>query len=122
MLNCYCISIKSDLSQDAPTTDIAENPLPLTDVTADANKATPETEKSRAPRPPKQRGPPEDGIPSTTKVMVANLPYDLSEEKVSIFHYVSWSQSDTGFSSRNYLLPMSLALLRSPFAPSLALW
>ena len=31
----------------------------------------------------KQRGPPEDGIESKTKVMVANLPYDYTEEKVS---------------------------------------
>jgi RNA recognition motif-containing protein len=30
----------------------------------------------------KQRGPPEDGIPSKTKVMVANLPYDLREDKL----------------------------------------
>ncbi|KAI5357076.1 Putative RNA recognition motif domain, nucleotide-binding alpha-beta plait domain superfamily [Septoria linicola] len=38
--------------------------------------------KSRAPREPrKQRGPPEDGVPSKTKIMVANLPYDLREEK-----------------------------------------
>jgi len=37
-------------------------------------------DKTRAPR--KQRGPPEDGIPSKTKVMVANLPYDLDEEKL----------------------------------------
>jgi len=68
----------------APATDLAENPLPLTDVTAEANKqASPSADaKSRTPRPPKQRGPPEDGIPSTTKVMVANLPYDLSEEKL----------------------------------------
>lgn len=68
----------------APATDLAENPLPLTDVTAETNKqAAPSADaKSRAPRPPKQRGPPEDGIPSTTKVMVANLPYDLSEDKV----------------------------------------
>ncbi len=67
------------------TTDLAENPLPLTDVTAEANKAALTTDaKARTPRPPKQRGPPEDGIPSTTKVMVANLPYDLSEEKVSL--------------------------------------
>ena len=65
------------------TTDAAAEPLPLTDVTADANQGTPATDaKTRTPRPPKQRGPPEDGIPSTTKVMVANLPYDLSEEKV----------------------------------------
>ncbi|EXJ80390.1 hypothetical protein A1O1_08534 [Capronia coronata CBS 617.96] len=63
--------------------DFTENPLPLTDVTADANKGPSSTDgKPRAPRPPKQRGPPEDGIPSTTKVMVANLPYDLSEEKL----------------------------------------
>ncbi|KAI2793692.1 hypothetical protein POX_a00276 [Penicillium oxalicum] len=38
--------------------------------------------KTRAPRPQKQRGPPEDGIPSKTKVMVANLPYDLTEDKL----------------------------------------
>lgn len=38
--------------------------------------------KPRGPRVQKQRGPPEDGIPSKTKVMVANLPYDLSEDKV----------------------------------------
>lgn len=46
-------------------------------VAAEAGKPKP-----RAGRPQKQRGPPEDGIPSKTKVMVANLPYDLSEEKV----------------------------------------
>ena len=46
--------------------------------TADANK----TAKPRSPRERKQRGPPEDGVPSKTKVMVANLPYDLREEKV----------------------------------------
>ncbi|KAK5137928.1 hypothetical protein LTR08_006697 [Meristemomyces frigidus] len=33
-------------------------------------------------RPRKQRGPPEDGVPSKTKIMVANLPYDLNEEKL----------------------------------------
>jgi hypothetical protein len=38
--------------------------------------------KPRVARPQKQRGPPEDGIPSKTKVMVANLPYDLTEDKV----------------------------------------
>lgn len=31
----------------------------------------------------KKRGPPENGVPSATKIMVANLPYELSEEKVS---------------------------------------
>ncbi len=70
----------------AETTNLTENPLPLTDVTNEANKSTDvgADGKVRAPRPPKQRGPPEDGIPSTTKVMVANLPYDLTEEKVSL--------------------------------------
>ena len=61
--------------------------MPLTDVTNEANAALPADAekndyKNKAPRPPKQRGPPEDGIASTNKVMVANLPYDLNEEKV----------------------------------------
>lgn len=47
-----------------------------------------EEEKKKAgktpgqPRERRERGPPADGIPSKTKVMVANLPYDLSEEKL----------------------------------------
>ena len=54
----------------------------LAPVTAPAD--TPKDSKDSKPRTrtPKHRGPPEDGIPSKTKVMVANLPYDLSEEKV----------------------------------------
>lgn len=36
----------------------------------------------REPRERKQRGPPEDGVASKTKVMVANLPYDLKEDRV----------------------------------------
>ena len=47
-------------------------------ITVDPSK----TGKSSAPRPRKQRGPPDDGVPSKTKVMVANLPYDLREEKL----------------------------------------
>lgn len=39
-------------------------------------------DKTRQPR--KQRGPPEDGVASKTKIMVANLPYDLREERVSL--------------------------------------
>lgn len=46
------------------------------------NAATAEQGKPRGRVPQKQRGPPEDGIPSKTKVMVANLPYDLTEDKV----------------------------------------
>ncbi|KAK6533696.1 hypothetical protein TWF694_002628 [Orbilia ellipsospora] len=36
-----------------------------------------EGDKTRGPR--RKRGPPENGVASTTKVMVANLPYELSE-------------------------------------------
>jgi len=57
---------------------------PLTDKTNEANQQASTTGKPREPRQPKQRGPPEDGIASTTKVMVANLPYDLTEEKVCL--------------------------------------
>ena len=49
-----------------------------TDGTTTAKTAKPVVQRER-----KQRGPPEDGVPSKTKVMVANLPYDLKEEKVS---------------------------------------
>ncbi|MCJ1286505.1 hypothetical protein MMC26_005851 [Xylographa opegraphella] len=64
--------------------------LPLTDATSEALNTqnmqegvdTTRDTKPRGPRQPKQRGPPEDGIPSKNKVMVANLPYDLSEEKL----------------------------------------
>jgi RNA recognition motif-containing protein len=75
--------------------------LPLTDTTKEASNAqnvengnatadaaspsTAKDSKPRTPRQPKQRGPPEDGIPSKNKVMVANLPYDLSEEKVRVY-------------------------------------
>ncbi|KAL1987246.1 hypothetical protein VTN96DRAFT_4578 [Rasamsonia emersonii] len=54
---------------------------PLTEVTNEGQPAAAKETKPRG-RPQKQRGPPEDGIPSKTKVMVANLPYDLSEEKL----------------------------------------
>lgn len=63
-------------------------PLPLTDITnkpADAatEGADGKASAARAPREPRrERGPPADGIPSKTKVMVANLPYDLTEEKL----------------------------------------
>jgi len=73
---------------DGPT-NVPGQVLPLTEVTNEATTGEQAAEtstadsKPRAPRQPKQRGPPEDGIPSKNKVMVANLPYDLSEEKVS---------------------------------------
>jgi len=66
----------------------AEEPTPVAteapETTATTTDATPVVEPTeKADRPPrKQRGPPEDGIPSKTKVMVANLPYDLDEDKL----------------------------------------
>lgn len=51
---------------------------------AAAAPATTETSKTQArpQRERRERGPPADGIPSKTKVMVANLPYDLTEDKL----------------------------------------
>lgn len=68
-------------------TNVPGQVLPLTETsnqaTDTAGEATTNGEaKPRGTRQPRQRGPPEDGIPSKNKVMVANLPYDLSEEKV----------------------------------------
>lgn len=70
-----------DAVEAAETAPASEEVLPVQDKTDDANKAA-AGGKTKQPRQPKQRGPPEDGIPSTTKVMVANLPYDLTEEKL----------------------------------------
>ncbi|MCJ1253866.1 hypothetical protein MMC24_001680 [Lignoscripta atroalba] len=77
---------------DGPT-NVPGQVVPLTETTNEALSAEKGADgtttvdpakdsKPRAPRQPKQRGPPEDGIPSKNKVMVANLPYDLSEEKL----------------------------------------
>lgn len=71
----------------------------------------------------RERGPPENGIPSKNKVMVANLPYDLSEAKVMsmghgcprhVLHVLT-----TRRSSRNFLPPMNPLLLRLPCVPFL---
>lgn len=58
---------------DAEGTEEAAAPAAANDESKD---------KSRPAREKKERGPPADGIPSKTKVMVANLPYDLTEEKL----------------------------------------
>jgi hypothetical protein len=77
---------ETQVAEEQPTTASGET-APLSEVT-NQNDVVPSTEAGKPAgkprvRPQKQRGPPEDGIPSKTKVMVANLPYDLSEEKVS---------------------------------------
>ncbi|KAL2260789.1 hypothetical protein VTK26DRAFT_5115 [Humicola hyalothermophila] len=57
---------------------------PLKDITnaATAEKETKPGKPQARPRERRERGPPADGIPSKTKVMVANLPYDLTEDKL----------------------------------------
>lgn len=61
-------------------------PQALKDITNEApveEKKEGKGGKAQArPRERRERGPPADGIPSKTKVMVANLPYDLTEEKL----------------------------------------
>ncbi|KPI42588.1 Single-stranded TG1-3 DNA-binding protein [Cyphellophora attinorum] len=61
----------------ATTTEAA-----LADTTNEPAKEATPADKTATPRAPKQRGPPEDGIASTTKVMVANLPYNLTEDQL----------------------------------------
>jgi hypothetical protein len=72
-------------------TNVPGQVAPLTTTTNEALTAGPGEEgispdggkgKPKVRQPRKQRGPPEDGIPSKNKIMVANLPYDLREEKV----------------------------------------
>ncbi|EKV12899.1 Single-stranded TG1-3 DNA-binding protein [Penicillium digitatum] len=65
--------------QEATEAPVSETPL--ADTTNEKDIA-PKAGEARPARPQKQRGPPEDGIPSKTKVMVANLPYDLTEDKL----------------------------------------
>ncbi|KAF1990996.1 RNA-binding domain-containing protein [Aulographum hederae CBS 113979] len=70
------------------TVNVPGQVLPLVETTNGAltgekgSEDAADAKKPRAPRERKQRGPPEDGVPSKTKVMVANLPYDLREEKL----------------------------------------
>ncbi|KAI0489869.1 hypothetical protein F4859DRAFT_509445 [Xylaria cf. heliscus] len=58
----------------------ASEVLPLTDVTNKVDADATEKSKKGPARERRERGPPADGIPSKNKVMVANLPYDLTEE------------------------------------------
>jgi hypothetical protein len=104
--------------------------LPLTEDTTPATEAkeAKEPKEAKAPRPPRERrerGPPADGIPSKNKVMVANLPYDLSEEKVCVPE-ARWHDTlkltRLPHSSRNFSLPTSHPLPRSHSALSPVSW
>jgi len=74
---------------DGPT-NIPGQAAPLTATTNEAltgeagqeGTMTIDGKKAGKTGPRKQRGPPEDGVPSKTKIMVANLPYDLREERL----------------------------------------
>lgn len=68
----------------APADAAASEDQPLQDITNKTNNTDPDgkAKQARPARERRERGPPADGIPSKTKVMVANLPYDLTEEKV----------------------------------------
>lgn len=77
----------SEAATAAPTAAATTTEVqPLKDITNEkptdkdnkANKAA----QPRALRERRERGPPADGIPSKNKVMVANLPYDLTEDKL----------------------------------------
>ncbi len=103
--------------------------LPLTDTTNQTAATTTDTKDkeakpaaNRAPRERRERGPPADGIPSKNKVMVANLPYDLSEEKVSTPAMLHIFTANLFYSSRNSLPHMSHPLPRSPYVPFPASW
>ncbi|KAG9234519.1 hypothetical protein BJ875DRAFT_461261 [Amylocarpus encephaloides] len=76
---------KGEEGAELPAADV----LPLTDAPKETTEKSDKTEKgdkegkpARQPRERRERGPPADGIPSKIKVMAANLPYDLSEEKL----------------------------------------
>ncbi|KAK6343079.1 hypothetical protein TWF718_008454 [Orbilia javanica] len=65
----------SAAAHSTPVTAVAEAP-----TTAATTTETPAADADKGARGPRRkRGPPENGVASTTKVMVANLPYELSE-------------------------------------------
>jgi hypothetical protein len=79
------VELSNEAPADSTPTNVPGQVAPLTETTNEALTAKKGADKSAAPREPrerKQRGPPEDGVPSKTKVMVANLPYDLKEDRV----------------------------------------
>jgi len=70
------------------TTNVPGQVLPLvesTNVKAEPTETPASGSSNAAPggfKAKKKRGPPENGVPSSTKVMVANLPYELTEDKL----------------------------------------
>ncbi|KAF1972816.1 RNA-binding domain-containing protein [Bimuria novae-zelandiae CBS 107.79] len=66
---------------ESTPTNVPGQVVGLTETTNESLTAD-KADKKTGPRERKQRGPPEDGVPSKTKVMVANLPYDLKEGRL----------------------------------------
>ncbi|KAK6336139.1 hypothetical protein TWF696_001706 [Orbilia brochopaga] len=59
-------------------------PAPVSTEAAKTDAAPAADGEKTGPRPPRRkRGPPENGVASTTKVMVANLPYELNEAQLT---------------------------------------
>ena len=93
----------------------------MADITNISKSNTDENaKKGNQQRQRRERGPPADGIPSKTKVMVANLPYDLTEEKVSDTEAAKDATRADKTSLLSSSRTTSLPLPRSPSAPSLA--
>ncbi|WEW56535.1 hypothetical protein PRK78_001981 [Emydomyces testavorans] len=74
--------VKTDAAGDGTFTDVTNTNEAGAETAEAGNEDKDATADKSQGRPRKQRGPPEDGIPSKTKVMVANLPYDLDEDKL----------------------------------------
>ncbi|KAI5817717.1 hypothetical protein BZA77DRAFT_309295 [Pyronema omphalodes] len=83
-------SNRAEASGDEKTTptNVPGQALPLVESTnvkaesSDAAQADANAAGFKGQAQKKKRGPPENGVPSSTKIMVANLPYELSEEKL----------------------------------------
>jgi len=77
---------KKDGAAEGAATDASAAPAaeaqPLKDITNKNESTDDKSKEARPARERRERGPPADGVPSKTKVMVANLPYDLTEEKL----------------------------------------
>ncbi|KAH0532258.1 hypothetical protein TsFJ059_000974 [Trichoderma semiorbis] len=76
---------ENDEKKEDASADASGEAEPLKDITNtvsdDKGDKNDKKNQNRPQRERRERGPPADGIPSKTKVMVANLPYDLTEEK-----------------------------------------
>lgn len=71
----------AETKEETPT-NVPGQVLPLVETTNKKEDHKQGEKHTGGFKPIKKRGPPENGIPSKTKIMVANIPYELSEDKV----------------------------------------